>query len=386
MYTDRLIEQLNRICANAYAVPGLMTEAGRVLVQPAEDGQPVSISRDSLNAVTVFGSELQDSDEAMITGQVIAVPVAGPDGSVYYLFARRESENTEENAEISRADALIADHLKLLAGALADCGRDEKTAGELLEAMITGEEGAITDAREAGLPEACLEAAAYRVICVKLGKHEDFREEAMEDILVVLKSVFPAEQGFVCFPVKRDNAAGVLLPFGQADPGETLSAGEQFASQAADTVSAEAMQNVAVGLSAEFKSTEGLTAAYIQALSAVKAGTVFEVQSRCYTYEKLSLERLICSVPRETCLEYVRETLGDKLLADRSAAELLSTVKTFLDNNQNGSEAARSMYIHRNTMIYRLEKFQKLTGQDCSDFAAGMRVRIALLVLKYLEA
>ena len=87
----------------------------------------------------------------------------------------------------------------------------------------------------------------------------------------------------------------------------------------------------------------------------------------------------------DACLRYITETFGEGFIKDRSAKELLNTVKVYLENNLNISEASRVLYIHRNTLMYRLEKFNKMTGLDCSKFDVGMRIGIALLILQYIE-
>lgn len=397
MYTEQLTEQLKRLCTDAYAMPGLLDGAGNILALPNEDGRAVKLPDGCLNALNACGAKLREG-AVLISGQMITAPFTGADGQTYRLFALREASAGDparqaeadgtadaSEAELSRFDALAADHLKLLAAAISSKDPGGLRSGELLEALVTGAEKDTSKAAR-DLPGACLNAASYRMICVRLGRREDFRQDVMNDVLDVLNGVFTREQGFISFQVRRDNAAAVLVPFTEENGADTLAGGEEFARQAADTVSAEAMHDVATGLSGSIDTLEKLAAGYAQALCAVETGSIFNVYERTHIYEKLSLERLLRSVPKETCMEYVRETLGDRLLNDRSSAELLSTVKTFLDSNQNGSEAARSLYIHRNTMMYRLEKFQKLTGLDCSDFAAGMKVRIALLALNYLEA
>jgi carbohydrate diacid regulator len=131
-------------------------------------------------------------------------------------------------------------------------------------------------------------------------------------------------------------------------------------------------------------SLKDLPGAFARAASALATGAEFEQERNCFEYDKLSLERLVCEIPQEIGIEYVRETFGSRLERGRASEELLRTVKMFLDCNMNASEAAKAMYIHRNTMTYRLEKFQKLTGLDCASFGDGLRVRIALLILQRL--
>jgi carbohydrate diacid regulator len=87
----------------------------------------------------------------------------------------------------------------------------------------------------------------------------------------------------------------------------------------------------------------------------------------------------------DACIRYVQETFGEGFVQDKSAKELFKTVKVYLENNLNVSEASRMLYIHRNTLMYRLEKFNKMTGLECSKFDVGMRIGIALLILQFIE-
>ena len=77
--------------------------------------------------------------------------------------------------------------------------------------------------------------------------------------------------------------------------------------------------------------------------------------------------------------------MGSDFFRDKSGPELLTTLRAFLDNNMNISEASRALYIHRNTLLYRMEKFHKLTGLDAARFDDGVCIRMACMVIKFLE-
>ena len=144
------------------------------------------------------------------------------------------------------------------------------------------------------------------------------------------------------------------------------------------------MVNVRVAVSSGFRSLSRLSEMALQTVATLRLGEDFGIGSKCLVYEKTGLERLISSISEEDRLEYLRAVLGGQYWTDRSMQELLNTVSVFLQCNQNSSVTAKRMYVHRNTVNNRLEKFSRITGLDCSSFSDGVRVRIALLIIRYM--
>lgn len=152
-----------------------------------------------------------------------------------------------------------------------------------------------------------------------------------------------------------------------------------------DTLISEIMISACVSVGTVSGSLGEINTAYADALKAAEIGTVFEMPQRCYSYGNLGIYRLIYELDAETCLQFLKETLGNDFFRDKSGPELLTTLRAFLDNNMNISEASRALYIHRNTLLYRMEKFNKLTGLDASRFDDGVRIRMVCMVIKFLE-
>jgi len=157
------------------------------------------------------------------------------------------------------------------------------------------------------------------------------------------------------------------------------------ASLLADTLRAEAMVDVYVSLGPCVKTLSEINYSYKQAELSCEIGRIFEFKSPIFKYNKLGVARLIYGMEHDKCMLFINEVFGPELLKEKSGKELLKTVKQFLDNNQNVSETSRSLYIHRNTLNYRLDKFNKLTGLDCTLFEDGMLFKLALMVLRYIE-
>ena len=117
---------------------------------------------------------------------------------------------------------------------------------------------------------------------------------------------------------------------------------------------------------------------YREAGIAMEVGRLFYAERVVTAYEKLGIGRLIYHLPLKLCEQFVREVLGEgttELLDE----ETLSTVHRFFENGLNMSETARQLHVHRNTLVYRLEKLQKATGLDIRVFEDAMTFQIALM-------
>jgi len=101
-------------------------------------------------------------------------------------------------------------------------------------------------------------------------------------------------------------------------------------------------------------------------------------------YDKLGIGRLIYQLPVSLCRMFMNEIFGDNL-PDKLDEETLITIHKFFENSLNVSETARRLYIHRNTLVYRIERLQKDTGLDIRNFDDALTFKIALMVVSYLQ-
>ena len=125
----------------------------------------------------------------------------------------------------------------------------------------------------------------------------------------------------------------------------------------------------------------------LQADMALEVGRVFYEEKTILAYNELGIGRLIHQLPESLCQMFLREVFDGDVVGMFDDEEL-QTVFTFFDNNLNISETARQLYIHRNTLVYRLEKIQKKTGLDVRVFEDALTFKIAVMVerhLKYLD-
>ena len=117
---------------------------------------------------------------------------------------------------------------------------------------------------------------------------------------------------------------------------------------------------------------------------ALEVGKIFEENKKIVNYEQLGIGRLIYQLPAPLCKMFINEVLHG-LSMDQFDEETLTTVNKFFENNLNVSETSRQLYIHRNTLVYRLDKLQKMTGLDLRNFDDAIIFKIMLMVSKYMH-
>ena len=128
-----------------------------------------------------------------------------------------------------------------------------------------------------------------------------------------------------------------------------------------------------------------LARAYKEAGIAIDVGRVFDTEKTVINYENLGIGRLIYQLPTTLCEMFLQEVFKKNPI-DALDQETLFTINKFFENNLNVSETARKLFVHRNTLVYRLEKIKKLTGLDLREFDDAIVFKVALMVKKYLDS
>ncbi len=205
-------------------------------------------------------------------------------------------------------------------------------------------------------------------------------EEKDEIFVETLRNLFA--DGTSDHVVEMDAFRTVLIK-AVADMGDTDF--EAYARMIADNLQTEAMVNVWVGYGDPVDSFEQMGTAYRDACTALKIGMVFYVEDQVFYYQKLGIGRLIYKLPADLCEMFLWELLGENMELDLDE-ETMTTIKKLFENNLNISETARQLYIHRNTLVYRLERIEKKLELDIRTFEDAMLFRIALLVRVHLNA
>ncbi len=199
-------------------------------------------------------------------------------------------------------------------------------------------------------------------------------EEADEIFVETLRNLFG--NGPSDHVVEMDAFRTVLIK-AVADMPETDF--EAYAHMIADNLQTEAMVNVWVGYGDPVDSFDEMGTAYQDACTALKIGMVFYAEEQVFYYHKLGIARLIYKLPADLCEMFLKEVLGENMELDLDE-ETMTTIKKLFENNLNISETARQLFIHRNTLVYRLERIEKKLGLDIRTFEDAMLFRIALMV------
>ena len=151
-----------------------------------------------------------------------------------------------------------------------------------------------------------------------------------------------------------------------------------------DTLSAEAMVSARVSYGTVVNEIKDLSKSYKEAVMALDVGRVFYADKNVLAYSKLGIGRLIHQLPYNLCDMYLKEVFEGKGL-EQFDDETLVTINSFFENSLNISETARKLYVHRNTLVYRLEKIQRLTGLDIRVFEDALSFKIAMMVSNHMK-
>ncbi len=160
---------------------------------------------------------------------------------------------------------------------------------------------------------------------------------------------------------------------------------EKTAHSIADTISAEFFLRVTIGIGTIAENLKELATSFRESQVAIEVGKVFDTKKSIINYENLGIGRLIYQLPTTLCEMFLQEVFkkGSLESLDR---ETLMTINAFFENNLNVSETSRKLFVHRNTLVYRLEKIRKLTGLDLREFEHAITFKVALMVKKYLTS
>ena len=160
---------------------------------------------------------------------------------------------------------------------------------------------------------------------------------------------------------------------------------EKLASSISDTLSSEFYTHCVIGIGTAVSGIKDLARSFKEAQVALEVGKVFDTERNIISYDNLGIARLIYQLPTTLCDMFLREVFkrGSIETLDQ---ETLFTIQKFFENNLNVSETSRKLFVHRNTLVYRLEKIKKLTGLDLREFEDAIVFKVALMVKKYLTA
>jgi len=138
-----------------------------------------------------------------------------------------------------------------------------------------------------------------------------------------------------------------------------------------------------IGIGTPARHLRELADKYKEALISIDIGKVFEAEKAIINYETLGIGRLIYQLPTTLCEIFLSEVFKRNPI-EALDQETLFTIDKFFENSLNVSETSRKLFVHRNTLVYRLEKIRKITGLDLREFDHAIIFKVALMVKKYL--
>ena len=150
-------------------------------------------------------------------------------------------------------------------------------------------------------------------------------------------------------------------------------------------LSSEFSTHCVVGIGTTVTGIKDLARSFKEAQSALEVAKVFDTDRTIVSYDNLGIARLIYQLPTTLCEMFLKEVFKRGSIESLDQ-ETLFTIQRFFENNLNVSETSRKLFVHRNTLVYRLEKIKKLTGLDLREFEDAIVFKVALMVKKYLNA
>ncbi len=227
--------------------------------------------------------------------------------------------------------------------------------------------------------EADLYAAASRFHIAEHGKRLlyviELKGASTEQAERILKQMFALKSGDQ-FALLDERHMILIKALGPRDSGETiLSAAHTIV----DMLSMEAMISARVGYTSPIENIRDMPQAFRDALISLEIGRIFYSSETVLRYDQLGIGRLIHDLPEESCRLFLKEVFGEGS-PDDFDEDTKQIVDAFFENNLNISETARQLYVHRNTLVYRLEKLHQSTGLDLRTFDDAVVLKLAMMI------
>ena len=198
-------------------------------------------------------------------------------------------------------------------------------------------------------------------------------------VVEVLQEVFPDKQhDFVISVSDQDVAVVKEMP-----PSGDLKYLYKLADAIERKLDSELVLDSVIGIGTPAKHIRELADRYKEALMSITIGKIFDSEKTIIGYEGLGIGRLIYQLPTTLCEIFLSEVFKRNPI-EALDQETLHTIDKFFENSLNVSETSRKLFVHRNTLVYRLEKIKRITGLDLREFDHAIVFKVALMVKKYM--
>ena len=201
------------------------------------------------------------------------------------------------------------------------------------------------------------------------------------NVVEIVRGIFPAKTKD--FVTAVDEHSIILVK--ELRDKEATDEIDRIAKVIEETLNTETNSKVYISSGTVVGDLKDVSRSYKEAKMALEVGKIFETDKYIVNYEKLGIGRLIYQLPITLCEMFLSEVFR-KGSIDSLDQETLFTIQKFFENNLNVSETSRKLFVHRNTLVYRLEKIKKLTGLDLREFDHAIVFKVALMVRKYLAS
>ena len=197
----------------------------------------------------------------------------------------------------------------------------------------------------------------------------------------VVQNLFPDKNKDFVININETDIALVKEIRNNIDPRDI----DKLASSIVDTLSSEFYTHCVIGIGTVVENIKDLARSFKEAQVALEVGKVFDTEKTIVSYNNLGIARLIYQLPTTLCDMFLKEVFKRGSIESLDH-ETLFTIQRFFENNLNVSETSRKLFVHRNTLVYRLEKIKKITGLDLREFEDAIVFKVALMVKKYLSS
>ena len=305
-----------------------------------------------------------DSEDIWLSeGGVIFYKVIDREKTEYVIFISGNEEQNEKYLEIAAVSVL---NIKMYYEEKYDKNSFIKQI--ILDNILPGD-------ISIRAKELHIAARALRVaFIIRLEKNQEiFSHE-------IVQNLFPDKQKDFVVVIDDENTALIKELNGLEDSKDI----NQIAKTVIDTLNTESMVKAKIGVGTPVDSISEIGRSFKEAQTALLVGGIFENEKSVVNYNSLGLGRLIYQLPEALCKLFLDEVFA-KGAYEALDNETILTIQKFFENNLNVSETSRLLYVHRNTLVYRLDKIQKITGLDLRNFDDAIIFKVSMLVKKYLD-
>ncbi len=198
--------------------------------------------------------------------------------------------------------------------------------------------------------------------------------------LEVIQNLFPDRQRDFVLSVSETDIVVIKELVREDRPEDVTMVAEDIEA----AVRSELLVKTVIGIGTTAYHLRELADRYKEAQVAIEVGKVFDTEKSIINYENLGIGRIIYQLPTTLCEMFLSEVFKKNPI-EALDSDTLETINKFFENNLNVSETSRKLYVHRNTLVYRLEKIKKITGLDLREFDHAIVFKVAMMVKKYLD-